>query len=129
SWRRLNHRRTRQGACCESLAMALGKPRLTVKIAPAAVGELKAIWRYNAEHRGIKQADNYEVFLRRKISGLATKYGFGNVVNAEPAFRYIVMKVRNRGDGHVAVYYIDLPSRTVQVLHLFHTKQDWQSKL
>lgn len=32
-------------------------------------------------------------------------------------------------DGHIAVYHIDDAAATVDVIFIFHTKQDWENKL
>jgi plasmid stabilization system protein ParE len=41
--------------------------------------------------------------------------------------RYIRIGRRKRGHGHIAVYRVD--EDAVRVLHIFHTAQDWQTKL
>jgi len=56
-------------------------------------------------------------------------YDRGKSIENRPDLRYILMKKRNGGDGHVAVYRIEEAKGSVRVLHLFHTKQDWQNQL
>jgi len=109
--------------------MARRKPLLTVTIAPRASDELEQIWRYNALHRGVKQADSYEAFLKGHLFALNFNDGSGKVIETTPALRYITINRHSRSDGHVAVYRVDAEAKNVRVLHVFHTKQDWQNKL
>lgn len=67
--------------------------------------------------------------MKRKIHALATTYSLGRAVDADPTLSYIIMKRRSSGDGHIAVYFVDATAKNLQVLHVFHTKQDWQTKL
>ena len=109
--------------------MAFGKQALTVITAQSAAHEIKLIHNYNAEHRGARQAERYEQFLRKKIAGLAISYSLGSAVSDDPSMRYVLMKPRTGGDGHIAIYSVDFEAKVVEVLHVFHTKQDWQSKI
>ncbi|MEQ1932482.1 MAG: type II toxin-antitoxin system RelE/ParE family toxin [Fimbriimonadaceae bacterium] len=109
--------------------MATGKPSLRVTVSAAVSVALKQIWWYDASHRGLSQANRYEMFLRKRIGLLATDYDRGRPVGADPNLRYQVLKLRSKGDGHVIVYRVDLLAKEVDLLHIFHTKQDWREKL
>jgi len=102
-----------------------GRP---VVIAPKAAIDIAEIYNYNAERRGVTPADRYEAFLKARIYSLATEYDRGKIVEARPELRYLLVKKRSGGDGHLAVYRVD-NAGVVRVLHVFHTKQDWQNKL
>jgi len=109
--------------------MASGKPLLNVVVSPKAASDLDQIYRYNAKKRGLTPADRYIAFLRTKIASLAIDYDEGKPVEVRPNLRYLLMKKRSGGDGHIAVYRIEDATATVRVLHVFHTKQDWENKL
>jgi hypothetical protein len=47
------------------------------------------------------------------------------LVPSEPSLRYLVMKVKPRGQGHIAIFEV-LDHRIV-VVDIFHTAQAWQS--
>jgi plasmid stabilization system protein ParE len=101
------------------------KARLKVNISLAVQRSLFEVWQFNAKRNGLTRADHYDDFLRKGIDELAIKYSDGKKVDGHPNLRFATLKVRSRGDGHVVVYMI---AETVEVLHLFHTKQDWQSQ-
>lgn len=107
--------------------MASRPTPLTVAIAPTALNEISAIWRWNADEYGVSHADRYIDFLTDAIYSLATTHSLGRMVDGRPDLRYIVIKRRSRGHGHVAVYTVD--EEHVNLLHVFHTAQDWPSGL
>lgn len=107
--------------------MASNKPQLKVIRAPTAIGELHAVWRWNAEHYGVDHADRYLRFLKDAIERLATGYAEGKEVVTRPDLRYLLIRRRRKGHGHVAVYNFD--DKDVHILHIFHTAQDWPTKL
>jgi len=98
-----------------------------VVLTPTARDELSEIWVWNAKDRGILHADKYIEFLERSIATLSKKFEKGRLVGDHPNFRYIVMKRSSKGHGHIAVYEVD--GNEVRVLHIFHTAQNWQSKI
>jgi plasmid stabilization system protein ParE len=110
--------------------MARRKPLITVVIAPEAEDDLDEIFRYNIRKRGFLPAESYIKFLRSKIASLAFDYDAGKPVDGRPGLRSILMKGRGRWKhGHVAVYSVDDAESMVEILHVFHTKQDWEIKL
>ena len=106
--------------------MASDKQALAVKISPTAERDLKRIWRYNAESRTERHADDYMAFLTKEIFKLSSNYNRGKILQVDPSLRFIVMKRRAGGEGHIAIYQI--VESAVKVLHVFHTRQDWQSE-
>jgi plasmid stabilization system protein ParE len=107
--------------------MASKKSPLTVIRSPTAIDELDEIWQWNAERHGVPHADGYLRYLKENIDALARDYAKGKAVGGRPDLRYILIRRRAKGHGHVAVYQFD--DLGVQVLHIFHTAQDWQTKL
>jgi len=100
---------------------------LPVVYAPLALQELDAIWDWNEKTYSRAHAARYVDFLERHIDALGENHRRGRVVESCPELRYIQITYRSRGHGHVAVYRFD--ENEVNVLHVFHTAQDWQSKL
>lgn len=100
---------------------------LTVVIAPNATAELAAIWRWNAEHYSPDHADRYLAFLETSIYDLDRAYPLGRSVDTRPELRHILIRRKTQGHGHVAVYRVT--ESTVDVVHLFHSAQDWQKIL
>jgi len=107
--------------------MASTKSPLATIRSPTAIDELDGIWRWNAERYGVPHADEYLRYLKDGIDGLATGYTKGKTVGGRPDLRYVLLRRRAKGHGHVAVYSFD--EKEVQVLHIFHTAQDWQREL
>jgi plasmid stabilization system protein ParE len=101
--------------------------KLSVVIAPAVVDEFHRIWSWSAGRFGEIQADAYLAFLKGRISRLARRYSTGMKVAHRPDLHYVIVRRRASGHGHVVVYHFD--DKQVDVLHLFHTAQDWESKL
>jgi plasmid stabilization system protein ParE len=99
---------------------------LPVIISPTAEHELWRIYDYNLERRGQKPADSYDVFLANRIQKLATNYPLAKAVEDKPGLFYALAQRRSKSDGHVIVFSI---GNAIDVLHVFHTKQDWPSKL
>ena len=104
-------------------------PLLTVVFAPAAMTALTRIFDHNAERYGIDRASGYELFLLDRIRDLARDPQSGKTVDTDPSFRYVVIRRRSRGDGHVAAYRIDPVAWRVEIVAIYHTKQDWRTRL
>jgi plasmid stabilization system protein ParE len=109
--------------------VARKKSKLKVLIAPRAERHLNAIYSYNLESRELLEADRYIAFLYSKIDSLSTQWLQGRAVGARPNLLYIVAKIRASGDGHIIVYTIHLEAETLEIIGVFHTKQDWQGKM
>jgi plasmid stabilization system protein ParE len=107
--------------------MASEKSPLAVIRSPAAIDDLDEIWRWNAERYGVPHADSYLRYIKGAIDGLASSYAKGKAVGGRADLRYILIRRRAKGHGHVAVYQIG--REAVHVLHIFHTAQDWKNKL
>jgi plasmid stabilization system protein ParE len=106
--------------------MAAQKRRPVVR-ANRAQFELADIWRWNADRYGEPHADAYLAFLDRSIEELSVRFASGRPVANRPDLRFILMQQRSKAHGHVAVYRIE--PDTIQLLHVFHTAQDWEAKL
>lgn len=100
---------------------------LPVVYAPLALQDIDVIWDWNEKTYGPDHALRYVEFLQRHIEALGKNQSRGRVVESRPELRYILIRQRNRGDGHLAVFRVR--EGAVSVLHIFHTAQDWQSKL
>jgi plasmid stabilization system protein ParE len=106
---------------------AEGRSALPVDYAPLALRDLDVVWDWNAKTYGPAHAARYVEFLQRHIDALGEDHARGRGVEFRPELRYIRISRRKRGHGHIAVYRVDADA--VSVLHIFHTAQDWQTKL
>lgn len=100
---------------------------MPVIYAPAALEELDAVWDWNEKHYGRSRAADYVDFLERRIDALSENHQRGRTVESRPEYRYILIRRKAQGHGHVAVYRCD--DKEIHVLHVFHTAQDWQTAL
>lgn len=107
--------------------MAGRQQRLAVVLANDAIDQLHEIWRWNAKRYDPDHATRYLAFLKRAIDQLDRNYPKGRPVGTRPEYRYIRIRRRTGGYGHVAVYSVE--SGRVNVLHVFHEAQDWENKL
>jgi plasmid stabilization system protein ParE len=100
---------------------------LPVVYAPVALQELDVIWDWNEKNYSRSHAARYVDFLEHHIDALSENHQRGKVVESRPEYRYIIIRRKAKGHGHVAVYRFD--DKGVNVLHVFHTAQDWQAIL
>jgi len=100
---------------------------LPVVYAPLALQDLDVVWDWNEKTYGPDHAARHANFLERHIDALGENYSRGRVVELRPELRYIRISRRKRGHGHIVVYRVD--EDAVSILHIFHTAQDWQTKL
>jgi len=107
--------------------MASPEPALTVRVSPTAAAALADIWQWNAERYGESHADEYVGFLRSAIQQLPSLYKLGRPVTSRPGFHYRMIRRRAKGHGHIAVYRFH--DTVIDVLHVFHSAQEWQAKL
>jgi plasmid stabilization system protein ParE len=75
----------------------------------------------------LDHAERYIQYLERHIDTLSDGYEQGKLISSRPDLRYILIRRKSRGHGHVAVYKIKQDQ--VRILHVFHSAQDWQAKL
>jgi plasmid stabilization system protein ParE len=107
--------------------MVAKESRLTVIFAPIALDEIDAIWRRNAHRYNPPHADKYIHYLKTTIDNLADVLAHGKTVGVRSDLRYLLIRRKAKGHGHVAVYSVD--GRAVNVLHVFHSAQDWRGRL
>lgn len=98
--------------------------KLSVVYSARALRDLNHILLYNLEKQGEIQAIKYIAFLEGRIASLASNYDRGKIVQSAPSYRYLLVKRHRKGDGHIAVYQV---TTQVEVLRIFHTKQDWEN--
>ena len=99
---------------------------LTLDYTPEALSDLNTIWDWNAAKYGNAHADRYIEFLQRQTDRLrSTDRGLS--VPTRPEFKYLTIRKRSKGYGHVVVY--ETVENRIRVLRYFHTSQDWENKL
>jgi len=107
--------------------MASQKPTLNVILSPGVNDQLKEIWRWNSQRYDASHADEYLDFLKSKINALSTEYPNGKRVNGRSHLRYMIIKRKSGGHGHIAVF--SLEAGAIYLIYVFHTAQDWRTKL
>ena len=107
--------------------MAARARQRVVKLSAAALDTLSDIWLWNATHYGSAHADGYVRFLEAAFETLTWAETVGRPVPDRPEYRYLLIKRRAGGHGHVAVFQVD--GEQVTVLRIFHTAQDWAATL
>jgi plasmid stabilization system protein ParE len=100
---------------------------LSAIYAAAALRELDEIWDWNEKTYGRERAVRYFDFLDEQVTALGADPLKGRPVPGQPDLRYLPIKRRSRGHGHLAVYRIG--EQAIHILHIFHTAQDWRSRL
>ncbi len=100
---------------------------MRIVYARAALRELDAIWTWNAERQGGARADAYVDSLRGGIARLASDPDAGKAIDGFPELRRITVRRHPRGGGHTAV--VQIGAETIDVLHVYHTKQDILGRL
>lgn len=66
-------------------------------------------------------------FIEADHLGLDRAYSNGKDVATRPDLLYVLVRRKPKGYGHLVVYRVG--EKTVDVLHVFHTAQDWQTML
>ena len=107
--------------------MAGQSRKLAIVVSPAARWDFREIWLWNAANKSPDQADVYEQFLEAEIDKLATDYAGGRHVPGVPEFMYVTVMRSTGGHGHYVVYQVTEDS--VEILCLFHTRQNWINRL
>jgi plasmid stabilization system protein ParE len=64
--------------------------------------------------------------LRKAIASLGSEYDKGGLIDADHDLRYLLVRRKKSGHGHILVYRVH--AENVDVLHVLHTAQDWRSK-
>ena len=107
--------------------MANSAGKLPVVLTQAAADDLDEIWFRNAVEYNILHADSYKNFLRARAEALSVDHDLGRPVPTRPEFRYINIRKRQGGHGHVCIYRVK--NDQVDLLRFFHTRQDWQTHI
>ena len=94
---------------------------------PDALEDLASIWRWNVKTYSRSHATSYIKLLRRHINDLCDDPQRGRIVESRPDLRYLLIKIRSRGHGHVVVYRVR--DNKLEVSNVFHSAQDWQRNL
>jgi plasmid stabilization system protein ParE len=81
----------------------------------------------NAQGYGADHADKYVDLLKASTLVLSKHPRIGKAVEKRPNLRFIVIKRRSGGQGHIAVYFIE--EKRVVITNFFHTAQDWKAKI
>ena len=100
---------------------------LPIIYANNAIRELEEIGDWNEKTYSRTRAKDYIAFLEQQILTLGRDFEKGRLVRTRPDLRYIMMRLKTGGNAHVAVYSVD--EQAVNLLHVFHSAQDWENRL
>lgn len=100
--------------------MANRAGRLPVVLTRDAANDLDDIWFRNALEYSVLHADCNKTFLRAKAEMLSTDHELGRPVPTRPEFRYLNIRKRQGGDGHLCIYRVK--DNQVELLRFFHTR-------
>jgi len=95
---------------------------LALQYSARAVESLEEIWGWNSDRYGITHANQYVEFLLAETEKLVAKGLAGRQVPDRPNYRYVAIRRRAKGHGHVVVYKVS--GNDIIVLDYFHTSQD-----
>lgn len=98
-----------------------------INITNEANDALREIWRWNAKYYNPGHADRYLQFLNTAIDSLADPTTLGKPVPGRANLRYLLIRRKSSGNGHLAVY--EVLGNQITVLRIYHTSQDWQTTL
>lgn len=82
---------------------------------------------WNDRRYGEAHADDYLRYLHSEAQRFADEERRGRPVEERPGAMYFTVYRRTGDHGHVFVYR--LVSDAVEILHVFHTAQDWPRRL
>ena len=106
--------------------MSLGGIELRAVYAPGALLELDEIADWTESKFGRERAQQYLSFLLNEISRLSSTPLLGTVLVDRPEYRFLPLRQRGRGHCHVVVY--SLGNNLIEILHVFHSAQDWRGE-
>ncbi len=107
--------------------MAKQQKQLAIIYSDTAKRELHQIWCWTYSTFSERQADRYENQIRSFIRSISQSSRSGTVFDSKRAIYYRCMKQKSNRYGHVIVYQIR--EESFQVLHIFHSAQNWQDEL
>jgi plasmid stabilization system protein ParE len=100
---------------------------LKVVYTPTAIRELTEIYEWNERTYGARHAREYIQFLTDRIGLLSHDRGIGKPAESRPHLNVLKIRRKRKGYGHVAVYRVS--DMEVTVMNIFHSSQDWETKL
>jgi plasmid stabilization system protein ParE len=100
---------------------------LSVDYSPQSRRDLFAIADWNEKEYGVAHAARYIGFLKKIVVSLGRDEIEGHGIEERPDLRFVLARRRNRGHGHVVVYRVHRSA--IEIVRLFHTAEDWTSKL
>ena len=99
---------------------------MTVQFGHEAEEDLYEVWEWNAHRHGHVRANDYRSFLLAEIDKLADDHALGRSVG-QRGLRYVTIRRRPSAQGHVVVYAVG--ENRIVVARVFHTAQDWRTRL
>lgn len=100
---------------------------MTIVITAQARKELGLIWDWNAERYSIEHANRYIAFLIGEAEAICDNLGIARPVPRRKGLQYILIRAKPRGHGHVAIFR--KKGDVLEIVHYFHTAQNWRKRL
>lgn len=101
--------------------------QLPVRYALEAQLDLDEIAVWNAERYGSEHAARYIDYLQNQIEAHCQDSKMNHAVPSLPGLRYVLIRRKSAAHGHIAIFRRD--EQLINVVHVFHTAQDWQQRL
>ena len=100
---------------------------MTIRYSIAALASLQEMETWNVQRYGRAHADRYLDFLDGEVARLVGDPELGRPLLDGSGRRYLVVRRRNKGYGHIAVYRAR--GEAIEIIDIFHTSQDWSGRL
>ncbi len=84
-----------------------------------------AVW--NEERYGSEHAARYIDYLQSQIEERCQDSKKNHAVPALPGLQYVLVRRKSAAHGHIAIFRRD--EHAINVVHVFHSAQDWQQRL
>ena len=89
--------------------------------------ELEQILEWNSRRYSVDHAKSYIDWLKQQIELVELDLDITLPVPERENYRMLLMRRPSATDGHIAI--LEFRDQRIIVLHIFHTKQDWQNSI
>lgn len=103
------------------------KEKLPIQYSRKAIIEIDKIWSWNEKTYDSIHASSYVRFLLREAERLCRKKDAGQPVEGFQDWRHLFVRQSKKGHGYIIVFR--KTAQLIEILHFFHSAQDWQQRL
>jgi len=101
--------------------------KIPIQYSRQAIFEIDKIWSWNEKTYDSIHASAYVRFLLREAERLCRKKDAGQPIEGFPHWRQLFVRQSNKGHGYVVVFR--KAEQLIEILHFYHSAQDWQQRL